>query len=115
MTKTPADIRSLARSYTEDALKTLAEVMRKEDATPAARVSAANAILERAYGRPSQPETDSANEQRDISELSTPQLLARLAALLDDVEKRDRGQGEGEAGAPDICECDRDSGSTIAR
>ena len=114
MAKPPDDIRSLARAYSEAALKTLAEVMRADDATPAARVSAANAILERAYGRPTQPADDTTNDQRDISELSTVELVARVAAILDAAERGDRGPDAGEAGPADVCERDRDSGSAAS-
>ena len=40
-----------AKAYTEEALQTLAEVARN-GRTDAARVSAANALLDRAYGKP---------------------------------------------------------------
>ena len=41
----------LAKTYTEEALLTLADVARN-GRTDAARVSAANALLDRAYGKP---------------------------------------------------------------
>ena len=54
MTKTLTEIRSLARSHTRSALKALVGVMQCKDTTPAARVSAANAILDRGWGKPPQ-------------------------------------------------------------
>ena len=51
MAKAVTEIRSLARSHTRTALKVLVGVMRSEDATAAARVSAANAILDRGWGK----------------------------------------------------------------
>lgn len=60
MAKAVIDIRSLARSHTRMALKALVGVMRSEDATPAARVSAANAVLDRGWGKAPQ-----ANENGD--------------------------------------------------
>jgi len=45
-----AAIRSLARSHTRTALNVLVGVMRSKDATAAAKVSAANAILDRGCG-----------------------------------------------------------------
>ena len=54
MPKTVTEIRSLARSYTRSALRVLVGVMGCKDATPAARVAAANAILDRGWGRPTQ-------------------------------------------------------------
>ena len=49
------EIRSLARSHTRTALNVLVGVMRSKDATAAARVSAANAILDRGWGKATQP------------------------------------------------------------
>jgi hypothetical protein len=54
MPKTLTDIRSLARSHTKSAILALAGVMRAKDATHAARVSAATALLDRGWGRPPQ-------------------------------------------------------------
>ena len=62
MPKTLTSIRSLARSHTEAAINVLATIMQSEDATPAARVSAANSLLDRGWGKATQPE-DSVIEQ----------------------------------------------------
>ena len=51
MAKALTEIRSLARSHTRTALNILVQVMRNKDATPAARVTAANAILDRGWGK----------------------------------------------------------------
>jgi hypothetical protein len=53
--KTLVEIRSLARSHTRTAIRVLVGIMRSKDATPAARVSAANAILDRGWGKATQP------------------------------------------------------------
>jgi hypothetical protein len=55
MPKALTSIRSLARSHSRAAITVLVKVMRSEDATPAARVSAANAILDRGWGKATQP------------------------------------------------------------
>ena len=55
MAKTPTDIRSLARGHTEGALATLASIMHSAEAPPAARVAAANSLLDRGWGKPAQP------------------------------------------------------------
>lgn len=52
--KATASIRDAARSYTEDALRTLVEVMNDKEQPGRARVGAANAILDRGYGKPKQ-------------------------------------------------------------
>lgn len=53
--RTRTEIRSLARSHTRTALKVLVGIMRSDDATPAVRLSAANAILDRGWGKSAQP------------------------------------------------------------
>ena len=62
-TKPLTEIRSLARSHTRTAITVLAKIMRSENATPAARVSAANALLDRGWGKAMQP-LESGNEGR---------------------------------------------------
>jgi hypothetical protein len=52
MAKAKADIRSLARSHTESAIKVLAGIMNQSDANAAARVAAAQALLDRGWGKP---------------------------------------------------------------
>ena len=49
------EIRSLARSHTGTALRVLVAVMRNTKATPPARIAAANAILDRGWGKAAQP------------------------------------------------------------
>jgi len=51
MAKAPADIRSMARSHTATAIKTLVGIMTCTEATPAARLAAANSILDRGWGK----------------------------------------------------------------
>ena len=53
--KAHTSVRSLARSHTRTAITVLAKIMRSENATPAARVSAANALLDRGWGKATQP------------------------------------------------------------
>jgi hypothetical protein len=47
-------VRTAARALTQEAIDTLAAVMRDGRAPPAARISAAVALLDRGHGRPSQ-------------------------------------------------------------
>lgn len=51
MAKAVTEIRSLARSHTRTAINVLVGILRSKDATAAARVSAANAILDRGWGK----------------------------------------------------------------
>lgn len=52
--KATAGLKGQAQEYTAEALRTLAGIMRDKDAPPAARVSAANSLLDRGYGKPPQ-------------------------------------------------------------
>jgi hypothetical protein len=54
MPKTITEIRSIARSHTRTALNVLVGIMRSKDATAAARVTAANAVLDRGWGKATQ-------------------------------------------------------------
>lgn len=54
-TRTPIEIRALARGHTRTALKVLVGIMRNDSATPAVRLSAANAVLDRGWGKSAQP------------------------------------------------------------
>ncbi len=55
MPKTLTEIRSQARSHTRSALNVLIGVMRNTNAAAPARIAAANAILDRGWGKPTQP------------------------------------------------------------
>lgn len=79
--KATAEIREIAREYTAVAIKALADVVQNSE-SDAARVSAANAILDRAYGRPSQSVAISGADGgpvRHAHEL-TDEALAKIAA-----------------------------------
>jgi hypothetical protein len=49
------DIQELAREQSPQTINTLVGIMSDEKAPPAARVAAANALLDRGYGKPTQP------------------------------------------------------------
>ena len=66
MAKAPTEIRSLARSHTESALTVLAAIMNKTDAPEAARVSAANALLDRGWGKPAQAITGGDEDDKPV-------------------------------------------------
>ena len=51
MPKSTTEIRSLVRSHTRTALNVLVGVMRNTKAPPPARIAAANAILDRGWGK----------------------------------------------------------------
>ena len=54
MAKAAADIRSLARSHAPGAIKVLAGIMNEKKAPAAARVKAAEALIDRGFGKPKQ-------------------------------------------------------------
>jgi hypothetical protein len=80
MAKTLTQIRSLARSHTRTAIKVLAGIMCSKDATAAARVSAANAILDRGWGK-------ATHEQGEDGVI---QLIQRIERVIVDPKHSDR-------------------------
>jgi hypothetical protein len=48
------EVQALARQHTVSAIATLSKIMGDDSAPPAARVAAANAILDRGFGKPAQ-------------------------------------------------------------
>ena len=64
--KVTADIRAAAQAYTDDALATLAQIM-KAGASEAARVAAANSILDRGFGKPRQAMDVDAQVKTDVT------------------------------------------------
>lgn len=54
MAKATAEIRSLARAHTEKAVKVLVGIMSQPKAPAAARVSAAQVLLDRGWGKAAQ-------------------------------------------------------------
>ena len=52
--KTTNEMKELARSYCTDALKTLHTIMNSTESPQAARVAAANSLLDRGFGKPAQ-------------------------------------------------------------
>jgi hypothetical protein len=51
MSKSPSEIRSLARAHTPKAINTLVGIMGQAKAPAAARVAAANSLLDRGWGK----------------------------------------------------------------
>lgn len=84
-----ATIGELARGYTDLAIKTLAEIATQGE-SDAARVSAANALLDRGYGKPAQSvdhsSTDGSMSPKaniDATKLSTAAMAEILNASSD--------------------------------
>ncbi len=77
--KEVAHVKELAKKYTEDAIRTLAEIMASAESPPAARVKASECLLDRAWGKAET--TANVNMNRDVRDLSTAEILAALATL----------------------------------
>src|SRR5690349_17435827 len=72
--KVLSDVQELARQKSPEAITTLA-IMHDEKAPPAARVAAANALLDRGYGKPTQPISQTL-AKIDPSSISDEELAA---------------------------------------
>jgi hypothetical protein len=73
--KVLGDVQELARHKSPEAITTLANIMLDEKAPPAARVAAANALLDRGYGKPTQPISQTLAKV-DPSSISDEELAA---------------------------------------
>jgi hypothetical protein len=65
--KIPADLRSLARGHTELAIKVLAGLLSQEAVPAAARVQAANILLDRGWGKPPQAHTGEDDQEIHVT------------------------------------------------
>ncbi len=74
-----AELRAAARAHTELAITTLATVAGSKTAPAAARVTAAEALLNRGWGRPAQPVD--INDSRPLAGVPAERLLAALEGL----------------------------------
>ena len=74
MAKSVTEISSLARSHTRTAINVLVGIMRSKDATAAARVTAANAILDRGWGK--------ANQAIEIGDDGALELIHRIERVI---------------------------------
>lgn len=72
------NVRDLARIHSVEAIETLATIMRDSGIPPAARVRAAEAILDRGFGRPQQAVHATTEVVRAAEEMSDDELLAVL-------------------------------------
>lgn len=74
-TKRPVDIRSLARSHTETAIRVLAGIMRQATAPAASRVAAASVLLDRGWGKAVSFTTSDAAEFKHALAMSDEELV----------------------------------------
>lgn len=76
-------IADIAREHSPDAIEALATICKDATCAPAARVSAANTILDRAWGRPAQPVVGDPHKPVVVANLTLEQVLAALPAADD--------------------------------
>jgi hypothetical protein len=78
---TVEEVERLAQTHTTAAINTLARLMRSSR-SPAVRLAAANALLDRAWGKPRQ-QADATVRQEELppSELTDDEIHARLAEI----------------------------------
>lgn len=84
-----ARVADLAREHTPKAIETLAAIMNDEKATRTTRIAAANALLDRAHGRPAQSvgigvglsfDDPSVSDDRQMSDIEIARYLAFVLA-----------------------------------
>ena len=78
--KVVKDVQEMARLHTPEAIDILVIVMRNGESPPAARVAAANAIIDRGYGKPAQHYTGEV----------TTSYVAELPAVIQDHDEWQR-------------------------
>jgi hypothetical protein len=81
--KVVGEVQALAREYASGAVETLRGIMENIEAPPAARITAAIAILDRGFGRPHQT-SEIVTVQKPVSEMSDEELIARIRELQED-------------------------------
>ena len=93
-TSKAADIKALARRHGRAAIKTLAEIMKQADGPATARVSAAQALLDRGWGKAAQ------HLAADADELP---LFARIERVIVEprLEESDEARTREQAGVED--------------
>jgi hypothetical protein len=84
------EVKQAAREHTEAAIEALVGVVNNEEAPAAARVAAANAILDRGWGKPGQY-IETSVRNKPLDELTDEELMA-IAAGADDEPETDPEQ-----------------------
>ncbi|CAN1566707.1 hypothetical protein MCEREM21A_02960 [Sphingomonadaceae bacterium] len=80
-------VRDIAREHTEEAIETLAAIMRDEVAPAAARISACTELLNRGHGRPVDQRamlmiSAQLSSDRSVKEMSTQEIIQKLSESL---------------------------------
>lgn len=77
-------ITELARGHTEDAMAALREIAVDKMVPPAARVSAATALLDRGWGKPAQMLVGDPEQPIAVAGVTLEQVLAARARIVDE-------------------------------
>src|SRR5665213_861321 len=85
-----AEIQQLARKHTEEAISTLAAIMRDTSLSPAARVSASTALLDRGYGKA--PQFIDTNFAKPLRDYTDAELLAIIASGQQDADEEEEAR-----------------------
>ena len=108
-----ADIQELAREQCPEALETLSGIMQSKKAPAAARVAAANSLLDRGYGKPLQQSEITTIEPG--SRRPEDMTDAELVAILDKYQRTEAQQASQRGGgAKAIAQSPRAFGSLLA-
>jgi len=84
----------LARAQTEASIKTLVEIRDSTQAPTAARVGAANALLDRGWGKPAQAIAQTIEQKRNVREWTTGELIAYLNETRDSDAAAEEASGD---------------------
>lgn len=89
LNKSNVELKQLAQQYTAQAIETLAEIMQDAEAPYSARITAANSLLDRGHGKPTQalelglePSEDTENRNNIIAKLRAKHLNQSLPNLV---------------------------------
>jgi hypothetical protein len=91
--KLEAGVRELARKYTRKAINTLIGILDDPKANAAARSFAANSLLDRGYGKPTQHIETNVTILDSLSETELRALAAAIAGLAGEPQETTGGLG----------------------
>lgn len=86
-------VRDIAREHTEEAIETLAAIMRDEIAPAAARISACTELLNRGHGRPVDQRAmlmigAQLGTHRSVKDMSTQEIIEQLVEHIPSISDR---------------------------
>ena len=88
MPKTLGHIESLARPYTDTAIKTLAGIMMEQTSPPMARIVAAKVLLDRGWGKPKEMQHSEVDDNKTL--LKVVNEIVHVHETREQIELRDQ-------------------------